>query len=244
MTTPRVRDLNEMLIDGTAAPAGWRAKAVVNDDNLTWIAWNERTREAVVTDPVREDLPALRALLGGELSDLRFVAVLDSHTHADHVSGAAALAHELGAPLVQHERSPSRRVHLRVSLDTALPTAAGPLRLLVTPGHTPETLTAIWGPFLFGNDTLMHGDTGRDDLPGGDPAAHWESLQKIKAAVTPAHLMLPGHDAEGGRVTSWARQLEINAGLQQDLDTFVADAGAYVGPSPKLLKESLYENFK
>src|SRR5262249_42878528 len=119
----------------------------------------------------------------GALSGLRFVAVIDTHTHADHVSCAADLAQALRAPLIMHLSSPSRRVELRVSRDTVLPLAAGPLRLLETPGHTPDCVTPIWGPFLFGGDVLMYGDTGRDDLPGGDPAAHWESLQKIKAAV-------------------------------------------------------------
>jgi glyoxylase-like metal-dependent hydrolase (beta-lactamase superfamily II) len=114
----------------------------------------------------------------------------------------------------------------------------------VTPGHTAECITPIWGPFLLGGDTLLFGDTGRDDLPGGDPAAHWESLQKIKDHVTFDTLMLPGHDGRGGRVSSWRHQLEISPALKQDRETFIQDAGSYVGPSPKLLKESLYENFK
>jgi glyoxylase-like metal-dependent hydrolase (beta-lactamase superfamily II) len=170
--------------------------------------------------------------------------VIDTHTHADHVSIAATLANDLGTPLVQHVLSPSRRVHLRVSQDTALPTASSPLKLLVTPGHTAECITPIWGPFLFGGDMILYGDTGRDDLPGGDPEAHWESLQKIKAHATPDMLLLPGHDGRKGRISSWRHQLEISPGLTQDKPAFVQDAGAYVGPSPKLLKESLYENFK
>ena len=56
--------------------------------------------------------------------------------------------------------------------------------------------------------------------------------------------MLAGRDGEGGRVSSWKHQLEISPGLTQDKATFLKDAGSYVGPSPKLLKESLYENFK
>ena len=76
------------------------------------------------------------------------------------------------------------------------------------------------------------------------PAAHFDSLQKIKAVATSDLLFLPGHDAEGGRVTAWKRQLELNASLTQDRETFVREAGAYVGPAPKNLRESLVENFK
>jgi glyoxylase-like metal-dependent hydrolase (beta-lactamase superfamily II) len=240
----QVRDVRDLIRDRAELPKDWRAKAVINDDNMTYVIWNEASREAIAVDPMREDWETLVGLARNELRGYRFVAVIDTHTHADHISCAAALANELGAPLIQHQLSPSRRVHLRVSQDTALPTAAGPLKLLVTPGHTPECITPIWGPFLLGGDMLLFGDTGRDDLPGGDPAAHWESIQKIKAHATPGMLLLPGHDGEGGRVSSWRHQLEISPGLKQDQETFIQDAGSYVGPSPRILKESLYENFK
>lgn len=239
-----VKDVRELIQDKSSVPAGWRAKAVINDDNMTYVVWNETSREAIVVDPMREDWETLLSVTRNELKGYRFLAVIDTHTHADHISCAASLANELRVPLIQHQLSPSRRVHLRVSQDAALPTVAGPLKLLVTPGHTAECITPIWGPFLFGGDMLLYGDTGRDDLPGGDPRAHWESIQKIKAHVTPDVLVLPGHDGEGGRVSSWRHQLEISPGLKQDKQTFIKDAGSYVGPSPKILKESLYENFK
>lgn len=239
-----VKDIREIIQDGTPLAQGWQAKVVVNEDNLTYVVWNENSKEALVVDPMREDWETLLSITRRELQPYRFIAVIDTHTHADHVSCAASLANELKVPLIQHHLSPSRRIHLRVSQDTAIPTAAGPLRLLLTPGHTAECITLIWGPFLFGGDILMYGDTGRDDLPGGDPAAHWESIQKIAAQVGPETLILPGHDARGGRASSWKHQLEISPGLKQDKTTFISDAGAYVGPTPKLLKESLYENFK
>lgn len=239
-----VKDIRELIQDKSTVPANWRAKAVINDDNMTYVVWNESSREAIVVDPMREDWEALLSITRIELKDYRFLAVIDTHTHADHISCAASLANELKAPLIQHQLSPSKRIHLRISQDTALSTAAGPLQFLVTPGHTAECITPIWGPFLFGGDMLLYGDTGRDDLPGGDPEAHWESIQKIKAHVTSDHLLMPGHDSEGGRVTSWKHQLENSPGLKQDKQTFIKDAGSYVGPSPKILKESLYENFK
>jgi len=239
-----IKDVQELIQDKTNVPKNWRGKAVVNDDNLTYVLWNENSREAIVVDPMREDWDELMRIAQTELQNYRFLAVIDTHTHADHISCAASLADELHAPLIQHHLSPSRRIHLRVSQDTSIPAAAAPLKLLLTPGHTAECITPIWGPFLLGGDMILFGDTGRDDLPGGDPGAHWESLQKIKRHVSPDFLMLPGHDGEGGRISSWAHQLETNPALTQDKATFIKDGGSYVGPSPKLLKESLYENFK
>lgn len=239
-----VKNLKELIVDRSTIPAPWETKAVIQDDNMTYVTWNTQTKEALVVDPMMEDWDTLIQVTKKELEGYRFIAVIDTHTHADHISCAAKLADALAAPLIQHHLSPSKRVHLRVARDTHLPTLAGPLHLLLTPGHTPEHIAPIWGPFFYSGDTLLFADTGRDDLPGGDPAAHWESLQKLKTFLPGNILMLPGHDGKGGQVSSWKHQLEISPGLSQDQATFIADAGAYVGPSPKILKESLYENFK
>ncbi len=239
-----IKNLKDLIKDNGTIPAPWQGKAVINDDNMTYIVWNEQSKEALVVDPMREDWDGLLAVTEKELKGYRFLAVIDTHTHADHVSCAANLAENLGVPLIQHRGSPSKRIHLRVSRDTSLPTGAGPLKLLLTPGHTQDGIAPIWGPFLFSGDTILYGDTGRDDLPGGNPEEHWESLQNIKHNVSPETLLLPGHDGDSGRISTWKTQLEINGGLTQDKATFIKDAGSYVGPSPRLLKESLYENFK
>ncbi len=223
----------------------WDMRLVLNDDNCTYLMWNKRTKEAAWIDPMREDWETLAAESRKLMEQgYRFIGVVDSHTHADHISNAADLAKLTQSPLIQHEKAPSRRVDIRVSRDTALSTAAGPFKLLCTPGHTGDCITLIWGPFILGADTLLYADTGRDDLPGGDSAAHYESMQTIKANATPDMVMLPGHDGAGGRASSWATQLKENASLSQDRETFVREAGAYSGPSPKILKESLFENFK
>lgn len=239
-----IKDIRALIQDKTPLPDAWQAKVVINDDNMTYLVWNDQSREAIIVDPVKEDLATLLSIANTDLGDYRLIAVIDTHTHADHLSCASELAENLGIPLIQHEQSPSKKVHIRVSRDTTLSSAAGPLKLLVTPGHTGDCITPIWGPFLFGGDTLLFGDTGRDDLPGGDAKAHWESLQKIKLHATPDTLVLPGHDSEGGRTSSWKNQLEINPALKQDQSSFMKDGGAWTGPAPKLLKESLFENFK
>ena len=238
-----VKDVRAVMTDSATFPAEWLAKVLVNDDNLCFLIANTRTQEALWVDPVREDMDLLMEE-SQKLPGYRFICVIDTHTHADHISGAGQLAEKLGVPLVMHQSAPTRSVSLRVSRDTLLPTAAGPLHLLVTPGHTCDGITPIWGPFVFGGDTILYGDTGRDDLPTGNPEEHYQSLQKIKAAVKPTDIFLPGHDLEGGRACSWETQLKVNASLNQTADQFIPEARAFVGRAPKLLKESLFENFK
>jgi glyoxylase-like metal-dependent hydrolase (beta-lactamase superfamily II) len=235
-----VKGLREFITEGVKVPEHWDLRVIVNEDHLTYLAFNTQTHEALWVDPVREDLPLLQAEVQ-KLAGYRWVAVIDTHTHADHISGAADLAAILNVPLVMHALSPTRRAHLRIQLDTVVPTASAPIQFILTPGHTPDSMCVIWGPFLFTGDHILYGDTGRDDLPGGDPAAHYESLQKVKAVAQPEQLFLPGH---GTRGSTWKTQLEKNAALTQSREVFVPEAAAYTGPAPKLLKESLFENFK
>lgn len=224
-------------------PQGWNLKTIVNEDNLTYVAYNSTTKEGIVIDPMREDWEKLLTATR-DSGVKRWIAVIDTHTHADHVSCAARLAEKLGTSLLMSEAAPTTKAHLRVSLDTVIPTQAAPLEILMTPGHTPDGITVLWGPFIFTGDTILYGDTGRDDLPGGDPVEHYESLVVIKKAADSNQYFLPGHDAKGGRVCTWGEQIKVNPSLTQDRESFIREAGAFTAAAPKNLKESLFENMK
>ncbi len=239
-----VSTLEQILLAGEATPEDqWQLRAIQSDQCVSYIAWNTLAREAIVIDPKLEDIAAYRSI-AVELIGYIWLGVVDTHTHADHISAASQVAQELQAPLLMHIASASRRVHLRASRDTLLTSHAASVHLLLTPGHTPDSITVIWGPFLFGGDTLLFGDTGRDDLPGGDPEAHFESLQKIKNVAKPEMILLPGHDSKSVRASSWATQLKINVSLSQEQKDFVCEAAAFEAPAPARLKESLRENLK
>jgi glyoxylase-like metal-dependent hydrolase (beta-lactamase superfamily II) len=101
-----------------------------------------------------------------------------------------------------------------------------------------------WGPFIFGGDTLLYGDVGRDDLPGGNATSHFQSLEKAKKHLRKEQILLPGHDHKGGRASNWAKQLEINSSLTQGQDDYVRESEAFKAPAPALLEISLKENTK
>jgi glyoxylase-like metal-dependent hydrolase (beta-lactamase superfamily II) len=221
----------------------WQVRAIHSDQCLSFIAWNEASQEALVVDPKREDESAYLTFQS-QLTHYRWVAVIDTHTHADHVSLGALLAEKLKAPYVMHSLSPTHRAHLKVMQDAVIPTQAGPLRFLCTPGHTQDSMTVIWGPYVFAGDTVLFGDSGRDDLPTGDPQAHFESLQKLKSLLSLESILLPGHDYKGGRASSWSKQLQINSSLIQNQEEFVRDSLSFAAQAPEHLSESLRENFK
>lgn len=237
------KKLMEIQQDPITIADGWDLSIYLNDDNLTYLVMNHTHREAIWIDPVEEDFELL-INESNSMTDYRFIAVIDTHTHADHLSGAGKLARQLSIPLIMHKNAPCTAVDFRVSNDTHLSTVSGNLKFLTTAGHTWDGITPIWGPFIFTGDTILYGDTGRDDLPTGNPEEHYKSLQKIKAHVTPQQVILPGHDGSGGRASTWAHQLKVNSSLTQSSADFIREASAYLGPPPRLLKESLFHNFK
>ncbi len=243
----KIKKLDELLTDAPnplmEADSPWQLRAILSEECVSYVAWNTASKEAVLIDPKDTDEAAYQDI-AQTLKGYRWVAVVDTHTHADHISCAAQMAGALSAPLVMHHAAPSQRVDLRVAKSTALNTQASAIKLLPTPGHTPDSLTIIWGPFIFGGDTILYGDTGRDDLPGGDARAHYESVQRLLAVATTEMILLPGHDNKGGRASTWQTQLKLNASLTQPKEQFIAEASSFSTAAPRLLKESLKENFK
>jgi glyoxylase-like metal-dependent hydrolase (beta-lactamase superfamily II) len=239
-----VLGLKDLLESSDEMPeAEWDLRAVRSGECLSYIAWNSRTKEALVVDPKDEDLEAYRTLIT-DLPGYLWLGVIDTHTHADHISAAPILAEEIVAPLIMHQKSSNTRVGIRIAREIDIPTHSGGLKFLFTPGHTPDAMTVVWGPFAFLGDTVVIGDSGRDDLPGGDSEIHFESLQKLKATLRPELILLPGHDSEGGRASTWQREMISNPSLIQTREDFIRESNAFDGPSPTLLRQSLRENMK
>lgn len=244
MIRTTIKTLSDLNISKTAQPGKtWQLRAVQSEDCLSYIIWNTETREGLIVDPKLEDKRAYSKIIA-KLSRIRWLAVVDTHTHADHVSAAADLSLKLKVPLIMHQNAPSKRVDLRVCKNTTLKTNTGPLSFILSPGHTPDSMTVLWGPFVFGGDTLLFNDVGRDDLPGGDPEAHYESLQELKKIIPLKTILLAGHDNKGGQASVWKDQLKNNVSLKESKEEYIRGALDFNGAAPLKLNASLRENFK
>jgi len=244
MTSTVIKTLNEVVIeDCFESVHPWNLRLIKSEDCLSYVVWNEESREVLYIDPKKDDMSAYLSIKN-QLDDYCCLGVVDTHTHADHVSCAVDLSKMLDAPLFMHCLSPSSRTNLKIVQRTSMATRAGRVVFLPTPGHTPDSLCLTWGPFIFTGDTVLYNDVGRDDLPGGDPAAHYESLSILKEVVNPQMFVLPGHDARGGRISKWVKQLESNVSLKQGRELFIQEAGEFDAPAPSLFKKSLFENMK
>jgi glyoxylase-like metal-dependent hydrolase (beta-lactamase superfamily II)/rhodanese-related sulfurtransferase len=202
----------------------------------------ERTRQCLVLDPLAEEVEETARML--EREALRPCMVIDTHTHADHHSGAAALAARFGVPYALHEATTCRRATER--LRDGATVEAGDLRVEVihTPGHTPDSVTLRCGPDLFTGDFLFLAQegAGRLDLPGGDAGAHWDSLRRL-AGLGDDLRVRPGHDYHGLTDSPLGEERRRNPRFQRvTREEYIAWQRAVSTPTPDWMLDVIAAN--
>jgi len=199
------------------------------------------TRVAAVIDPEQRQIDCYRGLAAREGMRIRYV--IETHTHADHFSGAGQLAAETGATIVAHRLSPAPHTRLRLEDGELLYVGGLALRALHTPGHTRDSICLLAGDRIFTGDTLLIGGTGRTDLPTGDPDALYDSLFKKILKLDPALIVHPAHDYKGRHSSTLAAEIADNPRLQKKERTeFVAMMRELNLAAPTHLTEALRNN--
>ncbi|MGE4159547.1 MAG: rhodanese-like domain-containing protein [Planctomycetota bacterium] len=184
--------------------------------------------EAALIDPHLTILEETRAALAGTEAKLRYV--IDTHTHADHLSAAATLITE-GAELVMHEKAPSPRVTKRVRHGDALRLGDMAVEILHSPGHTPDALSLRIGGDLFTGDALFIQSTGRTDFPGGSAEAMADTLAMFRS-LRGVDTLRPGHDYSGQSQADFSKVLTSNPMLAGSRADVVAKLSASKPPAP------------
>ncbi|MHA2357963.1 MAG: rhodanese-like domain-containing protein, partial [Candidatus Heimdallarchaeaceae archaeon] len=142
-------------------------------------------------------------------------AIIDTHSHADHISGAAALKDRTDCEYIMHHNAPSQCVTRRVKDGDIIHYDEIKFAVLESNGHTMDSISLIMDDKLFTGDALFldDGGAGRDDLPGGDPSLHWETLQRFKEL--PENLVVyPAHDYRNREPSDLANQKQTNPHLK------------------------------
>jgi sulfur dioxygenase len=174
-------------------------------------------RVGVLVDPGIEVSPYLALLREGGFS---LAAIVETHTHADHLAGHARLHAATDAPIWVSHRSPAAYPHRSLTEGDALPFGREEIRVLETPGHTRDHLTLRVGGRILTGDTLLLGSCGRTDLGDGSPDLLWESLTEkllplpAQTEVYPAHYG-PRHALPERYVSSLGFERAVNEALQQ-----------------------------
>ena len=210
----------------------------------SYLLGDAKSREAVLVDPVFEQARRDAALIR-ELG-LELVATVDTHVHADHVTGAWLLKTRLGSAIVISAASGARGADRYVSHGDRIAFGGRSLEVRATPGHTSGCVTLVLddeSAALTGDCLLIRG-SGRTDFQQGDPRAMYRSVRSQILTLPPACLLYPAHDYRGLTVTSVAEERAFNPRLGGE-----AAEGDFVGymtnlglPHPKLIDVAVPAN--
>jgi glyoxylase-like metal-dependent hydrolase (beta-lactamase superfamily II) len=137
--------------------------------------------------------------------------VIDTHTHADHISGARELKAKTVAKVVMHEKAPSSVVGLRVEDGDQLWLGDElSLKFLHTPGHAKDLVSILLPGRILTADALLIGSCGRTDLPNGNATRQYHTLYYVLRSLPDALLVYPGHDYKGRTFSTLGEEKESN----------------------------------
>ena len=179
----------------------------------TYLIGTNESNDIALVDPILDHLNDYIELLQQENLNLKYV--IDTHTHADHISCGPALKDITGCEYILHDNGPSKCVTSRIRDGSTLDIMGIKVNIMYTPGHTKDSVSLIFPDRILTGDALFLDDAGagRDDLPGGDPGEHWESLQKF--LKLPEHLIVyPAHEYRNRQPSSLGQQKQTNPHLK------------------------------
>ncbi len=203
------RDPRAFLVLPVAHPKGCRSYVVIDPPS----------REAAVVDPLLDRVSEVQRLLSEHGATLRWI--VDTHSHADHLSGAAALAERTGAEIVMHPDAPSEIATVRPVDGASLPLGERALLVHHAPGNTPDGLVVEAPGAFFTGDVLLIGTVGLRDAPGADAEAWFATLGRLFRGRDETTVIHPGHDDMGRTQSTLKHERTGNAWLRaDDMDAF------------------------
>ena len=202
-------------------------------------------REAVIIDPVKSQVPHYLAALNA--LDVKLVRAIDTHTHADHITGLGALREETGCITVMGAFTKAECVSTAVHEGELLDIDGVKLQALYTPGHTDESFSFLLNPAdpraVFTGDVLLIRGTGRTDFQGGDPHKSWDSIVNKLFRLPEATLVYPAHDYKGWTASSIGEEKHHNPRLAGRTEAeYVAIMRSLDLPNPKLMDVAVLAN--
>jgi len=209
----------------------------------TYLLASRRGGEALIIDPVLEKVDRYIQLL--QELDLRLIKAVDTHVHADHITGLGALRDRTRCITVMGEQSGVDVVSMRVSEGDTLKIEGVALDVIYTPGHTDDSYSFLMEDRVFTGDTLLIRGTGRTDFQNGDPAAQYDSIFNKLLKLPDDTLVFPAHDYKGDTVSTIEEERMSNPRLQ------VTSQAAYVEimenlnlANPKMMDVAVPANLK
>ena len=178
----------------------------------TYIISSGKGREALIIDPVIEHTKKYIKILND--LELKLVKVIDTHIHADHISGLNELNKQTECTRIMGEESESEVIDLKVKENEKVKIEKVELTTLYTPGHTKCSYSYLMNDRVFTGDTLLINGSGRTDFQGGSAMAQYDSIFNKLLKLPNKTLVYPAHDYNGKKFSTVENERNNNPRLQ------------------------------
>ena len=207
----------------------------------TYVLFDQTTREALIIDPVDEQIERDMATL--REYGLKLVWTVETHAHADHITSAGKLAELAGARTAAPAGCGIGTAGVQLQHGDTLDFGGETLRALHTPGHTAGSMSFVWRDHVFTGDTLLINGCGRTDFQSGSASALYRSLTQVLFALPDGTTVWPGHDYQGRTHSSIGQEKASNTRVAGKTEAeFVAIMDALNLPKPHRIDEAVPAN--
>jgi glyoxylase-like metal-dependent hydrolase (beta-lactamase superfamily II) len=209
----------------------------------TYLIASAKGREAVIIDPVLENVNEYIKILK-EL-DLKLVKVIDTHIHADHVTGASKLKQATNCKTLMGEHTPADTVEIKVKDNELINIDSLKIKSLYTPGHTSDSYSFLLDNYLFSGDTLLINGTGRTDFQNGSSKDAYNSLFNNLLKLPEETLVYPGHDYNGKFSSTIGNEKKFNPRLQvKSVDEYIEIMSNLNLSKPDMMDSNVSKNIQ
>ena len=209
----------------------------------TYIIASAKGREAVIIDPVLENVENYIGLLKD--LDLKLVKVIDTHIHADHVTGASKLKQSTNCTTIMGEHTPADMVEIKVKDNELINVDGLKIRSIYTPGHTSESYSFLLNKYLFSGDALLINGTGRTDFQNGSSKDSYHSIFDKLLKLPEDTLLYPGHDYNGKKVSTIGNEKKFNPRLQvKNVDEYIEIMSNLNLSKPEMMDSNVGRNIQ
>ncbi|MEM8839266.1 MAG: MBL fold metallo-hydrolase [Pseudomonadota bacterium] len=209
----------------------------------SYIIASRQGAEALIIDPVLEKVDRYLKLF--EELDLKLVKTIDTHIHADHITGAGPLRDHTKCITVMGENTKADVVSMRVADGDTIKIDGVALGVIYTPGHTDDSYSFTMEDRVFTGDTLLIRGTGRTDFQNGDARQQYDSIFNRLLKLPDDTFVYPAHDYKGDTVSTIGEERRFNPRLQvNSVEEYVAIMEALNLPNPKMMDVAVPANLK
>ena len=209
----------------------------------TYIISSGKGREALIIDPVIEHTKKYIKILKD--LELKLVKVIDTHIHADHISGLNELNKETECTRIMGEKSESEVIDIRVKDSEKIKIENVELTTIYTPGHTECSYSYLMNDRVFTGDTLLINGSGRTDFQGGNAKDQYNSIFERLLKLPEKTLVYPAHDYNGKKFSTIKDEKNNNPRLQvNSSDEYIKIMDNLKLANPKMMDIAVSANKK